>query len=295
MPSTTARSNLRGILAMCAAMLLFVINDACVKLATQSWPPHQVMAIRGVMAAGLIGTILALRGEITGVTALRQPMAFARCAIEGFVAITFITALASLPIADVTAILLLSPLFITVAGALMFGETVRWRRWLAVLAGCAGMLLVVRPDGAGFSLAGGLALISTIGVIARDLMTRRIPSGIPSLVIALGTTMATMLTGFAISLFQPWQPWTMTAFLACVGAAITVAGGNYAVILAFRDSEVSVVSLYRYTCILWAVIAGYLVFGDVPTSLSLLGIALIVASGLYTLHRERQLKRQAGG
>jgi drug/metabolite transporter (DMT)-like permease len=285
-----ARSNLRGIIAMCAGMFLFVINDALVKFASQTWPVHQIIAIRGFLASCLIATILSYRRELSGLPAMRNPVALGRCFIEGLVAFAFISALASLPIADAMAIILLSPLLITVAGAIWFGETVRWRRWMAVIAGCAGMLLVIRPGGASFSLAGGLALLATFGIAARDLLTKRVPAHIPSQVIALGTTIASMLTGFAISLFLPWQAWSLPAFLACIGAAFTVAAGNYAVIIAFRDSEVSVVSLYRYTSILWAVIAGYLVFGDVPTVLSLLGIALIVASGLYTLHREREIR-----
>jgi drug/metabolite transporter (DMT)-like permease len=283
-------ANLRGIIAMCAAMALFVVNDSFVKLAAKLWPVHQIMVVRGAFAVSIIlGLIFAAR-EHRRFGALKQPLVMARCLIEGFIAFTFISALAALPIADVTAILLISPLLITVAGAFFFGEDVRWRRWMAVGIGFMGMLLVVRPGGTGDHSAALLALVSTCGVVIRDLLTRSLPASVPSLIVAFGTSLATMATGVAISAFRPWQAYdTGTMFYALI-AALTVALGNYAIILAFRNVEVSVVSPFRYTVIVWAVIAGYIGFGDAPAPIAWAGIALIVGSGLYTLYREQRTR-----
>ncbi|MGL4637870.1 MAG: DMT family transporter [Beijerinckiaceae bacterium] len=286
-------SNSRGILAMCMAMALFVVNDAFVKLATTSWPVHQIMVVRGLFATLIAFTMVVAQGQTAKMPLLARPSVLLRCVTEGFVALTFISALASLPIADVTAILLLSPLLITVAGALFLGEDVRWRRWVAVMVGFAGMLLVVQPQGGSAGMATVLAFLSTLGVAARDIFTRRLSSDIPSSIVAVGTTIATTLTGVALSLFLPWAGFDWTTMLYILGAAITVATGNYAIIIAFRDVEVSVVSPFRYTVILWAVIAGYLVFGDVPGAVALLGIALIVCSGIYTLYREQVTKMRS--
>jgi drug/metabolite transporter (DMT)-like permease len=280
-------ANLRGIIAMCTAMALFVVNDAFVKLAAKSWPVHQIMVIRGVFAVCILGCVVILAREHNRLGVLKQPLVLARCLIEGFVAFTFISALSVLPIADVTAILLISPLLITVAGAFFFGEDVRWRRWMAVCVGFIGMLLVVRPGGETFNAATLLALASTAGVAVRDLLTRSLPASVPSLIVALGTSTATMVTGAVISAFQPWQAYDGKTLAYTAVAAITVAIGNYAIILAFRNVEVSVVSPFRYTVIIWAVIAGYIGFGDVPVLAAWGGIALIVGSGLYTLYREQ--------
>ncbi|MFM9974890.1 MAG: DMT family transporter [Beijerinckiaceae bacterium] len=283
---------MRGILAMCAAMALFVINDTFVKLASTAWPVHQIMVIRGAFAVGIILCLLMAAGDHRHFATLRKPIVIARCLIEGFIAYTFISALALLPIADITAILLISPLLITIAGVFFFGEDVRWRRWMAICIGFLGMILVVNPGGSSFNSATFLALASTFGVAVRDLLTRRLPASVPSLVVAFGTTLATLVTGTILSIAQPWQAFDTTILLYCLFAAVTVALGNYAIILAFRNVEVSVVSPFRYTVILWAVIAGYIGFGDAPTAVAWFGIVLIVASGLYTLYREQQTRNR---
>ncbi len=285
--------NTRGIVAMSLAMALFVVNDAFVKLATISWPVPQIMVLRGVCASLIaLGMVFMLR-EQHQLGKLRRPLVLLRCTTEGFVAVTFISALAVLPIADVTAILLLSPLLITVAGAFFFKEDVRWRRWIAVMIGFAGMLLVVQPGGSSFGQATLLAFLSTLGVAARDILTRRLPMDIPSSAVAFGTTIATTLTGLLLSIFRPWAAFDWQTMVYILGAAVTVALGNYAIIVAFRDVEISVVSPFRYTVILWAMIAGYLIFDDIPQPVAWLGIALIVGSGIYTLYREQVTRMRA--
>jgi drug/metabolite transporter (DMT)-like permease len=284
--------NMRGIVAMSFAMALFVVNDAFVKLATVAWSVPQIMVVRGLCATLIALGMVFLQGEQRNLIGLKRPLVLLRCATEGFVAVTFISALAVLPIADVTAILLLSPLLITVAGALLFKEDVRWRRWIAVLVGFAGMLLVVQPGGADFGPATLLAFLSTLGVAARDLFTRRLPTNIPSTVVACGTTIATTLTGALLTIFWPWVGFDWQTMIYILGAAVTVALGNYAIIVAFRDGEVSVISPFRYTVILWAVMAGYLIFDDMPKPVAWLGIALIVGSGVYTLFREKAARNR---
>jgi drug/metabolite transporter (DMT)-like permease len=290
---TKRTTGLPNILAMCCAMALFVANDTLVKIAAVHWPAHQIMFLRGLAALGVTFSLVVVMREMGGLPFLKRPLVALRCAIEGFVAFTFITALAFMPIADITAILLLSPLLITTAAALFFGEQVRWRRWMAVIVGFVGMLLVVQPGGNTLGWPALLALASTFGVAARDLLTRRLPAEVPSTVVAFGTTLATALTGGCVWLFNPGAPLSAEPLLACAGAAVLVALGNLAIVFAFRRVETSLVSPYRYTVIVWAVLSGYFVFGNVPTILSWVGIGLIVASGLYTLYREQSLARAA--
>lgn len=294
LPSPSPRATLHAIMAMCAAMALFVVNDTLVKLVTATLQPGLIMTIRGAFATAFVLLFLVLRGELGALRQVRHPLVLVRAVLEGLTAACFITALTRMAIADITAILLTSPLLITAASALLLGETVRWRRWAAVIVGFAGMLLVAQPGGSGMAdgLAVTLAIASAVLVAVRDLLTRRIPPAIPSLSIALTTTVGATLTGLILSLGQSLPPVGLSALAALFLAALAVALGNIAIILAFRDSEVSVVSPYRYTVIVWAVLAGVMVFGEWPGAPALLGIALIVGSGLYTLYREQQLRHR---
>ena len=282
-------ANLKGIVAMCAAMAFFVINDTFVKLAAVEVATHHILLIRGCFGVALALAYLAYTGDYRRLGSLRHPLVLLRCAVESMVALCFISALASLSIADITAILLVSPLVITMISAVILREDVRWRRWAAVIIGFIGMVLVVRPEAGSFQGAAWLALASAIGVAIRDVITRAIPAAIPSSIVAAGTLFAATLTGGALSLAQPWtMPDTIPLFYLAA-AALAVALGNLAIILAFRDTQISAVSPFRHTIILWAVISGFLVFGESPGALAWLGIMLIVASGLYTLYRESRL------
>jgi drug/metabolite transporter (DMT)-like permease len=278
--------NIIGIFAMCAAMALFVANDTLVKLAAKELPTHQILFLRGLFASAMICAAVVQQGLHRNLASAGNPLVLARCMIEVFVAYTFISALAVLALADITAILLLSPLMITVIAAVFLKEPVRWRRWSAVLVGCLGMLLVVKPGGGAFQAAAILALLSTMAVAVRDVITRRIPADIPTLVVAASGIVIMTVSGGLLSLASPWVPVSSQSLLYLAGAAIMVLLGNVAIIMAFRDVDISAVSPFRYTLIVWAVIAGILVFGDIPDPVAWIGILLIVSSGLYTLYRE---------
>ncbi len=135
---------------MCAAMALFIVNDGLVKLALAEMPIHQIIFLRGLMAGALIAAAAVATGAHRHWRALGHPLLVVRSLLEAFVAYTYIAALGLLTVADTTAINMLSPLLITALGALFLGEDVRWRRWAAIGAGFAGMLLVVRPGGGVF-------------------------------------------------------------------------------------------------------------------------------------------------
>ena len=285
-------SNLRGIAAMCLAMAFFIINDALVKMAAFEMPTHQIIFLRGLIASGLIVAYACATGIHRQWRALVHPLIAGRSMLEAFVAYTYIGALGLLSVADATAINMLSPLLITAFSALFFGEDVRWRRWAAIGVGFVGMLLIVRPGSGVFGAGALLALVATIAIAARDLMTRRLPPGVPTLLVTASTIIVlTILTGF-LSLVLPWAPVRLPMLAALAVAAALVIVGNFAIIVAFRDTDVSAVSPFRYTIIVWAVIVGYVAFGDLPQGLTWVGIGLIVGSGLYSIYRETVTSRQ---
>jgi drug/metabolite transporter (DMT)-like permease len=172
--------------------------------------------------------------------------------------------------------------------AAMLGiERVGWRRWLAICVGFAGVLIIVRPSADGFNVYSLVALASAVLVGVRDLLTRRIGVDIPSSVVTFSTTAVVCLMGWLIGLAEVWQPLQLEPTLFLIAAAVFVALGNYAIIVAYRDADVSLVSGFRYTVLVFAIVIGVAVWGEWPDLPALAGAGLIVGSGLYTLHRQR--------
>lgn len=278
---------------MVFAMACFVFNDACVKFARQSWETGQILVVRGVFALILLGLWMHFTHVLSQWPKLREKQVLLRGFIEATIAMSFITALGSMALADITAILLLSPLFITGISMVFMGEKVGWRRWLAIFAGFGGMLLVIRPEGQSGGWPVALAIFSALGVAVRDTLTNRIPAGVPNLVISVSSTIGGMIGGGMLAAGTgQWAPMDMHVILALMAAALFVVVGNFAIILAFRGVELSAVSPFRYTVIIWAVLMGGFVFGQWPAPIALIGIAMIGLSGLYTLHRERMRRKE---
>lgn len=289
--TSPAPSNGRAILVMSTTMALFIMNDTFVKLAAASLPVGQVMALRGMFVVAIVLSVVIALGHARDLARMRQPRVLFRSFLEAAVAYAFISALAHLGIAELTAIFLTAPLMMTAASAVILKEQVGWRRWLAVVAGFLGMLLVVKPSPEGLNAFALLGLLSAVGSVTRDLVTRGIDKATPTTIVSLATGAAVALAGFGIGTTETWAMPSASAWGYLFGAAVFVAAGNYGIILAFRIGEVSAISPFRYTIILWALLSGYLVWGDIPDGWSLLGIAIIVGSGLYIVHRERVRRR----
>jgi drug/metabolite transporter (DMT)-like permease len=289
----SAAANRRGILAMLASMTLFSVSDTLVKLATESLPSGQIMAIRGVFAIVFLLALVAIRGEGGSLREAWSPLVLLRGLIEAGVAFLFITSLANLPLANTNAILQATPIILTLLSVALGIEEVGWRRWSAVIVGFVGVLFIVKPSLEGMNIYALLALGSAALVAARDLVTRRIQGHVPTSIITLATTAAVTMAGLALAAGDAWAAPTGVHLLILAGAAFFVTLGSLAVVTAFRVGEMAVVSPFRYSVILSSIILGYLVFGDWPDAYSFLGIALIVGSGLYTLHREQVRRRDA--
>ncbi|KAF0120435.1 MAG: hypothetical protein FD152_4159 [Xanthobacteraceae bacterium] len=288
-PAVDAGANRRGIIAMCTAMACFMTNDTLVKLVARDLPSGEIIAIRGGFATVMVFTWLVIAGHARQIGKVASPLVASRAGLEAIVAFLFITAIADMPIADITAIFLITPLLITALSGPLLKEQVGWRRWSAVIAGFLGMLLVVKPGGAGFvaGSATAMALASVVFCAVRDMVTRFIDPRIPTIVITLTTCVAVGGFGAAMIPFQGWVAPTTTHVLILLAAATVVVVGNHAMILAFRGVEVSLVSPFRYSVMVWAIVSGITVFGEWPDMASWAGILLIVGAGLYTLHRER--------
>jgi len=272
---------------MLMAMSLFCCNDALMKLAREAFPAGQAVALRTIFAIIACIVMVVMMGDWRKLPLGLKPMVLGRGVVEALCAQTFIWALGVLPLANITAIAMASPLLIVVLAVLLRIEKVGWRRTVALAVGFVGVLIVMRPSAAGFSLAALIALASAGLVAIRDLMTRTIGDDVPSTVISLITTLIVGALSLSLGILETWQsPWRIElAYLAA--AALLVTAGSFCVISAFRGTDVGVVAGYRYSVVLIAVLIGWLVWGETPDRVAFAGIALIVGSGLYTLHRQR--------
>lgn len=278
---------------MLASMACFALSDTLLKLATTALPTGQIMAVRGLFASTLALAFVLGMGEWRSLPRLADRIVILRGALEAATALTFIIALAKLPLANITAIVVSSPLMIAFALAATGAERVGWRRAAAIMVGFIGVLLIVRPGVEGFSGYTVLAVVCAILITARDLATRRIAAGTPSSVITLSTTLTVMVLGFGLGSSESWVPfWTRETALLAV-AAIFVTAGNFGIIVAFRNTDASVVAPFRYAVVVLAMGLGLVVFGEFPDLLAIGGMGLIIGSGLYAIYRERVRGREA--
>lgn len=287
-------ANRRGILAMLAAMIFFIANDSLLKLATSAYPPGQIMAIRSLFASGMALALVAGSGELGRLRSLGSPVVLGRACLEATVAFLYISSLSHLALGNITAISQATPIILTLMTVALGIERVGWRRWCAVFVGFIGVLLVVKPSPTGFDVYGLIALAAAAVVAGRDLVTRLIGDHIPSVVVTLSTTSAVGLAGLLLGLGEEWRPLATREVLLLLSAAFLVTLGNLAIIVAFRGGDVSVVSPFRYSIVVFAVVLGFLIFGEWPDAIAWLGTALIVGSGVYTMHRDRVRRLEAG-
>lgn len=283
--------NLRGALYMNIAMAAFTFNDTAMKAAMQHLPLWQAIAMRGLLTLGPLMLVAHLSGGLR--LRLPRPDAFVvgiRSVAEVASTLLFLAALVHMPIANLSAILQSLPLAVTLAAALFFGEKVGWRRMTAILVGFIGVLIIIRPGPQGFDHWSLMGLASVAFVVVRDLSTRRVSRTVPSASVAVFASAAVTVSALCLSPLTGWvMPTWRDAGLILAAAACLVVGYNF-VIMVMRVGDIGFVAPFRYTSLLWAILLGWLVFGSLPDMLTLLGSALVVGSGIFTLWRERQRK-----
>lgn len=287
--------NAKGAALMSASMAGFVLNDTFMKLVGPEVGLAQSIFVRGLMATLLVGAFAAWAGALR--VRIERPdlrLIGMRTLAEIAATFAFITALFHMPLANLTAILQVLPLTITLAAALFLGEPVGPRRLLAIVVGFVGVLLIVRPGFDGFNGYALLGLLAVACVTVRDLSARRLSVRVPSLFVAFVTAaVVTAVAGLLLVIEGQWTPLTPEQFFAFARAALCILVGYWCSVGAMRVGEVAVVSGYRYTILLWAIALGWWFFGEAPDLLSVLGMSLILGAGLFTMWREARLSRRA--
>lgn len=285
--------NTRGALLMMASMAAFTLNDTCIKATDKDLPLFQLLTLRGIISTILIYILArrlgSLRFDLSGsdwsLVALRSVSEIAA-------AYFFLTALLNMPLANITAVLQVLPLTVTLGAALFFGDPVGWRRMTAILVGFLGMLLIVRPGPDGFDIDAVYALAAVLSVTVRDLATRRMSAAVPSMTVTFIASSSVMVFFGIGSLGTEWQPLDLRLTLLLLGASFFILGGYLFSVMVMRVGDVSFIAPFRYSGLLWALALGWLVFGDWPANLTLLGAAIVVVTGVFTLFRERTVLRE---
>lgn len=289
MPHLT--DNIRGALLMTGAMCAYTFNDAFMKALADDVPLFQAIFIRGVGAVIFLAIMCKLLGQLRFRFPLREwGLILVRTAGEVGGTFFFLTALFNMPIANVSAILQVLPLSVSLAAAIFLGEALGWRRLTAIFVGFVGVLLIIQPGGADFSSYSLYALGAVACVTLRDIAVRRMSRDVPSVFVALVAAIGVMSLGGVGSLFTTWQPLSVTSGLLLLGAMSFLIFGYIASVSAMRFGEIGFVAPFRYTSLLVALVLGVLIFGEWPNALAMVGGGIVVATGLFTLYRETQLK-----
>ena len=282
--------NLRGIALVVFAMAAFAVEDALVKSLTQRLPVGEVLAAVGFGGSLVFLVIAGGGGRAWIVRGLRHRTVVVRALSEGVSGATFATALSLVPISTVAAVFQATPLAVTAGAAMFLAEPVGWRRWSAVMAGFAGVLLIIRPGLEGFQPATALVLLSVLSVAFRDLVTRHVPARVPSAVISFHGFFVAFLTGLAMLAFgQPPVAPGLPDFARLTAAIASGAAGYYSIVAAMRLADASALMPFRYSRLLFSLVIGVLVFREHPDAATLVGASIVLAAAFYTYMRERRV------
>lgn len=279
---------------MMLSMSGFTVNDLFIKSLDGNLPTGQIMAIRGIFLTTMIALIAIQQGVLKRFAELFTPLVALRSVGEVGATILFLTALTIMPFSTISAILQSLPLVVALGAALILKEPIGWRRWVAILIGFIGVLIIIRPGADSFHPASVLMIFSVLFAAGRDLATRCLPKALPSLLVSLATALSICLVGAALSTAQGnWQPVNGTQIGTLFIAACFLFFGYQFLVLAMRTGEIAYVVPYRYTSLLWAMAGGYFIFAEVPDKYTLIGSAIVIATGLFTLYRELTSGRRA--
>lgn len=288
--SVTPGSNtIRGIFSMILGGAALTMSDAATKWLTASLPIGEILFVRALFVTAAIGLILWRCGRIQDLRVVNIPSMGLRSFLAVCSTFLVVTSLSKLPLNEVIAILFVGPLFIALLAGPLLRERVGLQRWLAVLIGFGGMLIIVRPGSQAFQIAAFIPICAALVAAFRDIVTRKISANEKSSAILFYSTLALSLIGLATFPFG-WKPMTLNDIGIAIMAGTFFGLGHYFIIEGYRYAEASIIAPYRYLNLIWAVILGYLLWNEIPSAWVLLGTPFVVGSGLYILYDEHKKK-----
>lgn len=282
------KSNVYGATFMSLAMLGYISNDTVIKYCASDLPVSQTIFIRGIFVTILILIFCWQR------TAFKQsikkddwPLVIIRTSVDLCATLLFLTALFNMPLANASAILQTLPLSVTLLGAVVLGERFGRYRAFAILAGFFGAILIIKPGSSGFNSYSLFAVAAVLFITVREITTRKISKESSTLLISLLTAASITVSGAAVGLFS--QNWVLVSVDTIIGlmlASIFIFVAYYFSIPAMQFGDISFVSPFRFTLMIWAVIFGFFFFDEIPDRLTIIGLLIVVAAGIFTYYRE---------
>jgi drug/metabolite transporter (DMT)-like permease len=287
-------NNPRAILAMVAAMGMFVSSDSCMKLALENVGLGQLMLMRGITSVVIcLGLIIAL-GQADQLKRMFNRWLVGRGLLEIVANVSFTLGLGFIAIADLVAIAQTAPLFVLLGAWVFRNEKPGGIRIALILVGLAGALLVAQPGGGAASFYAMLAFLCPMAAATRDLITPKAPRDIPPLVATLTLLVILGAAGGigTLAFESPVMPETREILLM-LGAGTLLVGGHYLLYVAYRMAEARTVAPFMYTLTIWAVLSSVVLFGDIPNQLAIIGMALVALAGLAIIWLDGRQRREA--
>ena len=284
--------NFRGAVLMMICMGAFVLNDAFVRLAGDSLPLAQILFYRGLLTT----ITLVLVAFYTGVLKLKVSsqdkwLIFFRSVTEAMTAYFFLTAVMNMPFANVTAILQILPMTVTLAAAVMFKEKVKAFHILLIFLGFLGVILIINPAKDGFTIYAGYALISVLLITTRDLLSRKLSADVPTLIPTVSASLGVLLFSILLITKTAFQPLDLQNSFFIVAAAFFIIFGYYTAVLVMRSGEISFISPFRYTAVLFALMLGFVFFDEQPDGIAFLGMTIVIISGIALMIRNNSVQK----
>lgn len=284
--------NFRGAMIMMVCMSAFVLNDAFVRLAGDSLPLAQILFIRGLITTVVLLAIAIYGGLFSSTVSKKDKWCiFFRSLAEALTTYFLLTAVLNMPFANVTAILQILPMTVTLAAAFVFKEKVGITRITLILIGFFGVLLIINPLVDGFNLYAIYALVAVFLITIRDLITRKISSTVPTLLPTVSASFGVLLFSVILLINTPLQPLNTQNTLFILSAAFFIIFGYYTAVLVMRGGEISFISPFRYSAILFALILGLIFFDEKPDKTAFLGIVIVMLAGIFLMSRNSSVQK----
>ena len=284
--------NFRGAVLMMICMGAFVLNDAFVRLAGDSLPLAQILFFRGILTT----IALLLVAFYTGVFKLKVSrqdkwLIFFRSVTEAMTAYFFLTAVMNMPFANVTAILQILPMTVTLAAAIVFKEKVGVFRISLILLGFFGVILIINPAQDGFNMYAGYALISVLSITTRDLLSRKLSVDVPTLIPTVSASLGVLLFSILLITKTAFQPLDLQNSFFILAAAFFIIFGYYTAVLVMRSGEISFISPFRYAAVLFALMLGFVFFDEQPDGIAFLGMTIVIISGIALMIKNNSVQK----
>jgi drug/metabolite transporter (DMT)-like permease len=310
-PPTSADNKLLAVLSACGAVGIATSGDTIVKWLSGDYPVHQVLIIRCLIGIPILTLIVHTNASLGSLWGPGTGLSLTRGFIMSSAYLAYILSIAAMPMADSVAIYFVMPLVVALLSGPMLGERVRLHRWIAILAGFIGVMIMINPGSGVLEPAALLALYSAIGYAISQTLARRVVRTVPPAAMAFHTNAAYLTVAVSLALLfafvdmghvvnkslafltRPWQWPTFTDLTAMLLLGTTVAIAMVLFAVAYKSAESSFVAPFEYSAMFWAALFGFLVFGDVPGVRTLWGGAIVLFAGLFMLWMDRRIDRLA--